>query len=97
MRDPHEIIVRPIITEKAMEQKEKFNKVTFEVRKDANKLEVKEAVEKLFGVKVEKVNIINVHGKRRYRFGRFLGKEPSWRKAIVTLKAGYKIEFFEGA
>lgn len=97
MRDPHEVIIRPVITEKAMEQKERLNKVTFEVARDANKLEIKEAVEKLFGVKVEKVNVINVHGKRRYRFRRPVGKEPDWKKAIVTLKPGYTIDFFEGA
>lgn len=97
MKDLHQVIIRPVITEKAMEQKEKLNKVTFEVAKDANKMEIKEAVEKLFNVKVEKVNVINVHGKRRVRFGRVLGKEPSWKKAIVTLKPGYSIEFFEGA
>lgn len=97
MKDLHQVIIRPVITEKAMEQKEKLNKVTFEVAKDANKMEIKEAVEKLFNVKVEKVNVINVRGKRRVRFGRVLGKEPSWKKAIVTLKPGYNIEFFEGA
>lgn len=97
MRDPHQVIIRPVITEKALEHKEKYNKVTFEVVRDANKMEIKEAVEKLFGVKVEKVNVINVHGKRRYRFRRLVGKEPDWKKAVVTLKTGYSIDFFEGA
>lgn len=96
MKDLREVIIRPVLTEKAMEHKEKYNKVTFEVARDANKLEVKQAVEQLFGVKVEKVNIITVHGKRRYRFRRLVGKEPDWKKAVVTLKPGYTIELFEG-
>jgi len=54
-------------------------------------------VEQLFGVKVEKVNVVNVHGKRRYRFRRLVGKERDWKKAIVTLKEGYSIDLFEGA
>lgn len=95
MRDPYEIIKRPVITEKATLQKERQNKVTFEVARDANKAEIKEAVEKLFNVKVEGVNVMNVRGKRR-RLGRLWGKRPDWKKAIVTLKPGYSIDFFEG-
>lgn len=95
MRDPYEIIRRPVITEKATLQKERQNKVTFEVARDANKAEIKEAVEKLFNVKVEGVNVMNVRGKRR-RLGRLWGKRPDWKKAIVTLKPGYSIDFFEG-
>ncbi|HEX15641.1 MAG: 50S ribosomal protein L23 [Deltaproteobacteria bacterium] len=96
MRDPYSVIIRPVITEKATLQKERDNKVTFQVAKDANKAEIKEAVEKLFNVKVEKVNVMNVRGKRR-RLGRIVGKKPDWKKAIVTLKPGYSIDFFEGA
>ncbi|RLA94646.1 MAG: 50S ribosomal protein L23 [Deltaproteobacteria bacterium] len=95
MRDPYEIIKRPVITEKATLQKERENKVTFEVARDANKAEIKEAVERLFNVKVEGVNVMNVRGKRR-RLGRLWGKRPDWKKAIVTLKPGYSIDFFEG-
>lgn len=95
MKDPYEIIKRPVITEKATLQKERENKVTFEVARDANKAEIKEAVERLFNVKVEGVNVMNVRGKRR-RLGRLWGKRPDWKKAIVTLKPGYSIDFFEG-
>ncbi len=95
MKDPYEIIKRPVITEKATLQKERENKVTFEVARDANKAEIKETVERLFNVKVEGVNVMNVRGKRR-RLGRLWGKRPDWKKAIVTLKPGYSIDFFEG-
>lgn len=96
MKDPYSIIIRPVITEKATVQKERENKVTFQVARDANKAEIKEAVEKLFKVKVDKVNVINVKGKPR-RLGRITGKKPDWKKAIVTLKPGHSIDFFEGA
>jgi len=85
-----------VITEKATLQKERENKVTFVVAKDANKAEIKEAVEKLFNVKVLKVNVMNVRGKRR-RFRWIEGKRPDWKKAIVTLSPADRIEFFEGA
>ena len=69
--------------------------MVFEVDPKANKLEIKEAVEKLFNVKVLKVRTIKVKGKRR-RLGRLEGKEKDWKKAIVTLRPGDRIEFFEG-
>lgn len=91
----HDIIIKPIITEKSMALTE-ANKYTFKVMKKANKTEVKKAVETVFGVKVEKVNIMNVTGKKR-RVGANVGKKPDWKKAVVTLKPGSKaIEFFEG-
>ncbi len=96
MKDIYSVIIRPVITEKATLQKERENKVTFVVAKDANKAEIKEAVEKLFNVKVLKVNVMNVRGKRR-RFRWIEGKRPDWKKAIVTLSPADKIEFFEGA
>ena len=91
----HDIIIKPIITEKSIALTE-ANKYTFKVMKKANKTEVKKAVETVFGVKVEKVNIMNVTGKKR-RVGANVGKKPDWKKAVVTLKPGSKaIEFFEG-
>jgi len=96
MKDIYSVIIRPVITEKATLQKERENKVTFVVAKDANKAGIKEAVEKLFNVKVLKVNVMNVRGKRR-RFRWIKGKRPDWKKAIVTLSPADKIEFFEGA
>ena len=90
-----DIILRPIITENSMDGIAD-RKYTFEVAKDANKVEIKSAVEKLFGVKVAKVNTINVDGKLR-RYGRFEGFTASKKKAIVTLTEDSKtIEFFDG-
>lgn len=93
-KDPHDIIIRPWITEKSMAMKEQ-RKYTFVVHPDANKTEIKKAVEAIFGVKVEKVNTMNVRGKKK-RVGIHEGKRPDWKKAIVTLKKDSKpIEFFE--
>lgn len=90
-----DIILRPIITENSMDGIAD-RKYTFEVAKDANKVEIKAAVEKLFDVKVAKVNTINVDGKLR-RYGRYEGYKPSRKKAIVTLTEDSKtIEFFDG-
>ena len=89
------ILKKPIITEKGTALKEKYNKVTFEINPKANKIDVKQAVEKLFRVKVLSVNVMNVAGKKK-RLGRSTGKKPDWKKAIVTLKEGERIDFFEG-
>ncbi len=90
-----DIIVRPIITEKSM-MGTAMKKYTFEVNKSANKIEIAKAVEELFGVKVKKVNTLNVRGHLR-RQGRNEGYTPSWKKAVVTLTEESKnIEFFEG-
>lgn len=90
-----DIIIRPIITEKSMSGMTS-KKYTFEVKKDANKIEIAKAVEELFNVKVAKVNTINVRGHMR-RQGRSEGYTPSWKKAYVTLQESSKpIEFFEG-
>jgi len=94
LNDPYQIIIRPIITEKSMRLKEEENKYTFEVHPKATKKDIKDAIEKLFNVKVEKVNTINVKGKRK-RIGRYWSKKKDWKKAIVKLKEGYRIEFFE--
>ena len=96
----YDIIKRPIITEKSMKvetdrQGNEIKKYTFEVPKTVNKLEIKYAVEEVFGVKVAKVNTMNYEGKLK-RMGRFQGRRASWKKAIVTLKPDSKtIEFFE--
>ncbi|MCR4616128.1 MAG: 50S ribosomal protein L23 [Clostridiales bacterium] len=90
-----DIILRPIITEESMAGIAD-KKYTFKVAKDANKAEIAAAVEKLFDVKVSKVNTINVKGKLR-RYGRFEGYKASWKKAVVTLTESSKnIEFFDG-
>ena len=90
-----DIISRPVITEKSMSGMAS-KKYTFEVCKDANKIEIAKAVEELFGVKVSKVNTLHVRGHMR-RQGRYEGYTPSWKKAVVTLKEDSKpIEFFEG-
>jgi large subunit ribosomal protein L23 len=91
-----EIIRRPLISEKSMVMREGTNTIAFEVHRDANKIDVKRAVETQFKVKVAEVRISNVHGKVR-RQGRFAGRRPDWKKAYVRLAEGEKpIEFFEG-
>lgn len=95
MRDPHDIIVRPIVTEASMDIMAD-KKYTFVVDKKSNKTEIKNAVEKIFGVKVASVNTMNMLGKKK-RMGTSLGKKADWKKAIITLtKESKTIEFFEG-
>jgi len=96
MKEPQQIIKRPLITEKSTRQKEKGNQIAFVVDPRANKIQVRQAVEKLFKVKVKAVHTLNLKGKRK-RMGRFIGWRSDWKKAIVTLKEGERIEFFEGA
>jgi len=95
MKNLYAVIRRPIITEKGNIQKEENNKVTFEVHPDANKQEIRAAVEKIFKVRVLNVRSINQRGKMK-RVGRFMGKRRNWKKAIVTLGPEDQIEFFEG-
>ncbi len=90
----YEVLQRPVITEKNTLLIE-HNKYTFEVARSANKPQIKEAVEKAFKVKVVSVNVIHVPGKMR-RAGRRRGMTSSWKKAVVTLEPGNKIELFEG-
>jgi large subunit ribosomal protein L23 len=91
-----EVIRRPLITEKSTVQREDKNIVAFEVHREANKIEVKRAVEAQFKVKVAEVRIARVHGKVR-RQGKYAGRRPDWKKAYVRLAEGEKqIEFFEG-
>ncbi|MBQ2285925.1 MAG: 50S ribosomal protein L23 [Acutalibacteraceae bacterium] len=95
MKAAQDIILAPVITEKSMSGIAD-KKYTFKVAKDANKIEIAEAVEKLFKVTVAKVNTLNVRGQER-RMGRYAGRTSSWKKAVVTLKADSKpIEFFDG-
>jgi large subunit ribosomal protein L23 len=91
----YDIIKRPVITEKTSIQKEECNQVSFEVAKGANRVEITRAVEKIFGVKVAKTRTVQVKGKVKRR-GRILGKRKDWKKAIVTLMPGERIDFFEG-
>lgn len=93
--DIHEVLYHPLITERSTDLRESLNKVVFIVSPYANKLQVKHAVEKTLKVKVEKVNIINVEGKKK-KLGRFEGKKINRKKAIVTLKKGEKLDIFEG-
>ncbi|SHF01563.1 50S ribosomal protein L23 [Alkalibacter saccharofermentans] len=95
MLSPQDIILKPIVTEKSMDDMSE-NKYTFKVKKDANKIQIKDAVEKIFGVKVEKVYTMNRIGKIK-RMGRYAGRRANWKKAIVKLAPDSKgIEFFEG-
>ncbi|HEY1267885.1 MAG TPA: 50S ribosomal protein L23 [Candidatus Binatia bacterium] len=96
MREPQEIIEAPLVTEKGSLLGEKTNQVLFRVKRDANKIEVKQAVETLFKVKVTKVRLTRYLGKIK-RVGRSAGRLPMWKKAYVTLKEGDKIDFFGGA
>ena len=96
MKEPPQIILAPLVTEKGTFLSEKANQVLFRVRPDANKIEVKHAIETLFKVKVEKVRMNRYLGKLR-RVGRNVGRLPQWKKAYVTLKEGDKIELFGGA
>ncbi|MFW6386537.1 MAG: 50S ribosomal protein L23 [Bacillota bacterium] len=93
--DSRDIIISPVISEKSMTLMEDNNTYTFEVARGANKVQIRNAVEEIFNVKVEKVNTMNIRGKNR-RLGRNEGKRPDWKKAMVRLAAGDQIEIFEG-
>jgi len=92
----YEIIKRPLNTEKTNIQKEVANQVTFEVDRRANRIEIRRAIETAFQVKVAGVQTMQIKGKTKRR-GRFVGKRRNWKKAIVTLAPGERIDFFEGA
>ena len=95
MKEAHQIIKRPLITEKSTRQKEEGNQIVFVVDPKAGKIQIRQAVEKLFKVKVLSVRTLNVTGKKK-RVGKFLGRKSDWKKAIVKLREGDRIEFFEG-
>ncbi len=92
----HDIIRRPLITEKTTIQKDEFNQVSFEVAPKANRIEIKRAIEDVFNVRVATVRTMQIRGKQKRR-GRILGRRRNWKKAVVTLMPGERIEFFEGA
>jgi large subunit ribosomal protein L23 len=95
MTRAHEVLRLPVITEKSTHLKENLRTLTFKVARDANKNDIREAVERIFKVKVESVRTANFHGKVR-RQGRFSGRRPDWKKAYVTLREGEKmVEFSE--
>ena len=94
MKRDHDVIAAPVITEKGTLVNEAGNQVVFRVHPDANKVEIKKAVERLFKVKVLKVRTGNFLGKTR-RVGRSMGRRPNWKKAYVTLGEGQRIDFFE--
>jgi large subunit ribosomal protein L23 len=96
MKNIYTIIKKPLFTEKGSSLKEAENKVLVEVPKDANKIEIKKAVEEIFKVKVEKISTISIRGKMK-RYGKSMGKRPDRKKAIITLKKGEKLDFIEGA
>ena len=95
MKDPRTVLTRPLMTEKSMRVKDELNTVTFEVARDANKIEIRQAVEKVFNVKVASVRTQSREGKWK-RMGRFEGRRPAWKKAVVKLQPGHKIELVEG-
>ena len=92
---PAQILLRPVVSEKSYHQIAE-NRYTFQVHKNAHKTQIRQAVEELFDVKVERVNVVKVQAKPKRR-GMIKGSKPGWKKAIVELKAGDKIEIFEGA
>jgi large subunit ribosomal protein L23 len=91
----YDIIRKPLNTEKTNVQQELYNMVSFEVSKTANRIQIKDSIEEIFKVKVESVRTMRVKGKRTQR-GRITGKKKDWKKAIVKLMPGEKIDFFEG-
>jgi large subunit ribosomal protein L23 len=93
-REPYDVLIQPLLTEKITAMRESHNKVGFLVRRDANRIQIKQAVEAALKVRVERVNVLNVMGKKK-RLGRFSGKRADWKKAIVTLKKGEKLELYE--
>lgn len=96
MKQLHDILKRPLVTEKSTINKEMSNQITFEVEPSANKIEIRQAIEEVFNVKVLKVRTSNFEGKKK-RWGRRVGRRPHWKRAVVTLAPGQTIEFFEGA
>jgi large subunit ribosomal protein L23 len=95
MRNISQILVRPLVTEKSHEQLDRHGAYTFVVANDANKIEIANAIEKQFNVKVKDVRTMRYAGKEK-RMGRFMGRKASWKKAVVTLAEGDSIEIFEG-
>lgn len=95
MRSVHEVIIRPVVTEKSTDQFDRNGTYSFVVALDANKIEIGQAVERLFNVKVQDVRTMRYRGKER-RVGRTIGRKPAWKKAMVKLREGDTIPIFEG-
>ena len=91
----YDIIKRPLDTEKTNIQKERFHQLSFEVDRRANRIEIRRAIEKIFNVKVSDIRTMQIKGKSKQK-GRIAGKRKNWKKAIVTLMPGERIDFFEG-
>ncbi len=96
MKTVYDVIKKPLFTEKGMDIKERENKILIEVNAGANKHEIKEAIQEIFKVKVEKIATVSVKGKMK-RHGKYLGRRSDRKRAIVTLKQGEKLDFIEGA
>jgi len=94
VRNPRSVILKPLVTEKGSKLREDGNKYLFSVVSDANKIEIKRAVQEIFNVKVKDVQTLVMHGKVK-RMGAFQGKRPDWKKAVVTLEEGQSIDLFE--
>lgn len=95
MKTLYDVLLGPLLTEKGTLLKESDNKVIFRVAKKANKIEIKRAVEDIFKVKVDNVTTMNYKGKKK-RLGKYEGRRSDWKKAVVTLKEGEKLDFVEG-
>ncbi|HMK56198.1 MAG TPA: 50S ribosomal protein L23 [Dissulfurispiraceae bacterium] len=95
MKIIYDVIKKPLFTEKGMDIKERENKILVQVDPGANKHEIKQAMEEIFKVKVEKVATISIRGKKK-RYGKYLGRRSDKKKAVVTLKQGEKLDFIEG-
>ena len=95
MRDPRQVIIRPVVTERSTELADEHGTYTFIVNRDANKIEIKNAVESLFDVKVKAVRTANYRGKWR-RMGTSYGQKAAYKKAVVTLSEGQRIDVYEG-
>jgi len=96
MRDPHQVIIRPVVTEASAALQEELRTYTFVVARAANKLEIRHAIERLFNVSVEDVRTANYQGKWR-RLARGIGRKPAYKKAVVRLAEGNTIDVYEGA
>jgi large subunit ribosomal protein L23 len=94
IREPRSIVRRALVTEKGTRLREGQNGFLFEVARDANKIQIKHAIEAIFSVKVANVRTLRVHGKPK-RLGRYAGHRPDWKKAVVTLRKGESIDLFE--
>lgn len=95
MKNTYAVLDAPVITEKATALKDQANQIVFRVDRRANKVEIRKAVEKLFNVTVQTVNTMTIKGKPK-RVGRHVGRRSDYKKAVVTLSPGHKIDFFEG-